>query len=357
MSYATRLTELLNIEHPIMSAGMAGIAGPDLVAAVSNAGGIGTLGAIGMSPDVLKRCIKDTRSKLQPGKPIGVDLLLPKIGAGARATNKDYTGGQLEGLVQVMIDEKINLFVCAVGVPPKAVVTRLHDHGILVMNMVGSPRHVKYCIDAGVDIICAQGTEAGGHTGDISTLVLVPQVVDLCRGTGIVVVGAGGIYNGRGVAACLALGAEGAWIGSRFILTKEANVQPSYQQAILASRSEDTVRTEIFTGRPARTLNNPYIMNWETERHSEKLELLQGGTIPWFHDIKTGRLPADAPSPIPKGYTDVRDPSKDNLMREHSIMPVGQVCGPIKTIESAADVMSEIMLELHETLSKLQKQA
>ena len=104
-----RKTDMLNIQVPIMSAGMAGIAGPELVAAVSNAGGIGTLGAIGMNPETLRRCIRDTRSKLNPNKPMGVDLLLPRIGKGARATNKDYTGGQLEELVTVMIEEKVEL--------------------------------------------------------------------------------------------------------------------------------------------------------------------------------------------------------------------------------------------------------
>ena len=138
------------------------------------------------------------------------------------------------------------------------------------MNMVGSPKHVKHCVAAGVDVICAQGTEAGGHTGDITTMVLLPQVVELCEGTGIVVVGAGGIYNGAGIAACLALGAAGAWLGSRFIMTEEANIQPSAQKAIRGARFGDTLRTEIYTGRPARTLKNAYNLSWEKERVTEK---------------------------------------------------------------------------------------
>ena len=138
-----------------------------------------------------------------------------------------------------------DLFVCAVGLPPVWVVERMHAKGIIVMNMIGSPKHVscgrapfasspepsknllpaqvKGCLAAGVDIICAQGGEGGGHTGTVSTLVLVPQAVDLCRGTSTLVVGAGGIVNGRGIAALLALGADGAWMGSRFIVTPEAN--------------------------------------------------------------------------------------------------------------------------------------
>jgi NAD(P)H-dependent flavin oxidoreductase YrpB (nitropropane dioxygenase family) len=227
------------------------------VAAVSNAGGIGTLGAIGLSPSGLRATLRETRALLRdPALPIGVDLLLPKVGEGARKTNKDYTGGRLAQLVDVMVEERVALFVCAVGVPPKHVVDRLHAHGIHVMNMIGSPRHVAKCLEAGVDIIAAQGTEGGGHTGDISTLVLVPQVVDLCAGTGVIVVGAGGVTDGRSMAACFALGAEGVWVGSRFLMTTEANVPRDYQAAVVRATSDQTVRTLVFTGRPARGVAN-----------------------------------------------------------------------------------------------------
>ena len=149
MKFSTQLTKMLNIEIPVMLAGMAGVAGPHLVAAVSNAGGIGTLGAIGMSPEVLRDCIRQTKALLKPGKPMGVDLLLPKVGKGARATNQDYTGGQLEALIKVIIEENVELFVCAVGVPPKWVVDKLHENDILVMNMVGSPKHVPKALEVG----------------------------------------------------------------------------------------------------------------------------------------------------------------------------------------------------------------
>ena len=349
----TRLTELLQVEHPIMSAGMAGVAGPELVAAVSNAGGFGTLGAIGMSPQELRRCIQDTRKLLRPGRQLGVDLLLPKIGKNARATNKDYTNGQLEELVQVMIDEQVGLFVCAVGVPPRWVVDKLHANGILVMNMVGSPKHVRHCVAAGVDIICAQGTEAGGHTGDISTMVLLPKVVELCKGTGIVVVGAGGIYNGAGIAACLALGAAGAWLGSRFIMTEEANIQASAQQAIRDAAYGDTIRTEIYTGRPARTLKNAYNLSWERERVTEKHSLLRQGKIPWFHDLQKGVLGEDVASPIPLGYRDLKSPENDRLDLEKSIVPVGQICGALDSIKPATTIVEELVDELENALHRL----
>jgi NAD(P)H-dependent flavin oxidoreductase YrpB (nitropropane dioxygenase family) len=240
-------------------------------------------------------------------------------------------------------------------VPPNWVVDTMHANGIVVMKMVGSPKHVKYCIAAGVDIICAQGTEAGGHTGSISTLVLLPQVVDLCKDTNIIVVGAGGVYNGRGVAACLALGAEGVWVGSRFIMTEEANVQQSYIQAIREASPGGTIRTEIYTGRPARTLRNSYNVEWETARHTEKMELLSNGIIPWFQDVKDGKIGADVPSPIPTGYNDYTDPALDNLDLDKSIIPVGQVSGALSDVCPAEQVVGELMDELKETLARLSR--
>ena len=255
----TPLTKLLGISVPIMCAGMGGVTGAELASAVSNAGGIGTIGAIGLDPDGLRAEIRRLKGMLAPGiTAFGVDLLLPKVGEGSRKTNKDYTGGQLGDLVDVMVEERVPLFVSAVGVPPVAVVERLHAAGSVVMSMVGAPKHATYCLASGVDIICAQGTEAGAHTGDVSTMVLLPQVVDLCEGKALVV-GAGGVYDGRGVAACLAFGAAGVWIGTKFLATPEANVSDAYKAAVLASASTDTVRTEIFTGRPARMIKTPYL--------------------------------------------------------------------------------------------------
>ena len=333
-----------------MLAGMAGVSGPNLVAAVSNAGGIGTLGAIGMNPEQLRDCIRSTRALTS--KPIGVDLLLPKVGGNARATNKDYTGGQLNGLVSVMLEEKVELFVCAVGLPPRWVVDKLHANGTVVMNMIGSPKHVKGCIRSGVDIVCAQGTEAGAHTGAISTMVLVPQVVDLLKGTGILTVGAGGIYDGRGVAACFALGAEGVWLGSRFIVSPEANVPKYYKQAILESTSDDTVQTEIYTGRPVRALRNGYIKEWEGVRVSEKRTLLKKGIVPFIHDAKSGRFGKSVASPIPGGgFKDVRDrPGQDNGV---NAVAVGQLCGALTKIEPAKDIVDGIMKVLDRTIETM----
>lgn len=166
----------------------------------------------------------------------------------------DYTKGKLNELVDIIVDSGAKLFVSAVGVPPKAVVDRLHQNGILYMNMIGHPKHVKKCLDLGVDIICAQGGEGGGHTGDVPTTVLIPAVVNLCKGktspmTGqpVQVIAAGGIYNGQTVAAALMLGASAVWVGTRFILTDEAGAPKAHQEAVRTSGFDDNIRTIIFT--------------------------------------------------------------------------------------------------------------
>merc|ERR1719247_2288303 len=166
-----------------------------------------------LSPAALRKEIVELKEQLQPGKPFGVDLLLPQVGGNARKTNTDYTGGNLDKLVDIIIEEKAALFICAVGVPPKWAVDKFHAHGIPVMNMVGAVKHVDKALEQGVDIICAQGGEGGGHTGDIPTSILLPEVVQACAGkksplTGgpVLVVGAGGIYDGRGLASALSVG-------------------------------------------------------------------------------------------------------------------------------------------------------
>ena len=160
-----------------------------------------------------------------------------------------------------MIEENVPLFVCAVGVPPVWVVEKLHANGALVMNMAGLPKHVTKALDCGVDIICASGTEGGAHTGDVSTLVLIPQCADLCKGRAVLV-GAGGVYDGRGVAACMALGAQGCWIGTRFLATWESNSTEGNKKAILDADSADTRRIEIYSGRPLRVIKNAYNDEW-----------------------------------------------------------------------------------------------
>ncbi|KAG8984158.1 hypothetical protein FRB90_005511, partial [Tulasnella sp. 427] len=200
---STPITELFKIQHPILLAGMNVAAGPELAAAVTNAGGLGVIGGVGYTPKMLRSQIKALKADLKdPNAPFGVDLLLPQVGGSARKTNYDYTKGQLPELIDVIIEEKASLFVCAIGVPPKEAVDKLHSAGIPVMNMVGHPKHVGKALEAGVDLICAQGSEGGGHTGDIPTSLLIPACVDAVKGkksslTGgpIHVIAAGGIFD------------------------------------------------------------------------------------------------------------------------------------------------------------------
>ena len=178
----TPICHLLSIKHPILLAGMAHVSTAPLAAAVSNAGGLGCIGGLGYTPKQLTSLIHDLKSHLvSPDLPFAVDLALPKVGEGARKTNHDYTHGQLDELVEVVVIEGARLFVSAVGVPPKPVVERLHEGGVLVMNMVGHPKHAVKALEAGVDIVCAQGGGGGGHTGDIASSILVPAVVDVAR--------------------------------------------------------------------------------------------------------------------------------------------------------------------------------
>jgi len=242
------------------------VSGPKLCAAVSNSGGLGVFGGLFYTPRLLRKNIQMLKKQLNnPNLPFGVDLLFPKVGGGARATNYDYTGGKVDELLDVVIEEKASLFVSAVGVPSKHVVERLHGAGIPIMNMVGAPKHVRYALDAGVDLICAQGGEAGGHTGEVATSILIPKVVDMCKGkksplTGepIYVVAAGGIFDGRGLAMALSLGAQAVWVGTRFICAAESGAPKEHVKSVLGATVLDSLRTIIYTGRPLRVRKNEY---------------------------------------------------------------------------------------------------
>ncbi|KIL92612.1 hypothetical protein FAVG1_03792 [Fusarium avenaceum] len=300
----TPITDLFKIQHPVILAGMNVAAGPKLAAAVSNAGGLGVIGGLGYTPDMLREQIAELKSYLtDKNAPFGVDLLLPQVGGNARKTKYvasphitgpryDYTKGKLNELVDIIIEEGTKLFVSAVGVPPKAVVDKLHANGIVYMNMVGHVKHVQKCIDLGVDIICAQGGEGGGHTGDIPTTVLIPAVVDICKnhkspltGGPVQVVAAGGIHNGQLLAASLMMGASAVWVGTRFILTDEAGAPKAHKDAVRTSGHDDNIRTLIWSGRPMRVRNNDYINDWETNRQAEIKELVAKGVIPYEADL------------------------------------------------------------------------
>src|ERR1019366_6014191 len=249
----TRLTNLLQIEHPVMLAGMGGVSYHRLVAAVSEAGGFGTLGAGTMSPDQLRDEIRAT--KTLTSKPFGVDLLTA------------LPAQKLES-VDAMIEENVPVFVAALGVP-RDVVERCHQHNMIVVNMCGKVRPALAAVEAGCDLVVAQGTEAGGHTGTVATMPLVPQAVDAVSDRGPVVA-AGGIFCGRSHAASLPLGADGAWIGTRFIATPEARSVPGYKEALVHTAEDGTVVSRAFTGKTLRAVRNRTTQHYE--EHPEELK-------------------------------------------------------------------------------------
>jgi len=289
----TPLTKLLGIKYPIMLAGMARAAGGPLAAAVSNAGGIGTIGGLGYTPKQLQEIIDELKADLtDKSLPFGVDLALPQVGGGARKTNHDYTHGQLDELIEVTIRNGAKIFVSAVGVPPAHTIKRLHEAGILVMNMVGAPKHAEKALKAGVDIVCAQGTEGGGHTGDVANSILIPAVVDVARkykspltGEPALVVAAGGIYDGRSLASSLMQGAAGVWVGTRFVAAEESGASRLHKQAVVDADFTDTLRTLVVSGRPLRVRMNDYVKKWEDQ--PEKIrELTDKGIVPMAYDLE-----------------------------------------------------------------------
>lgn len=294
---STPLTEMLGIRYPVMLAGMNAVATAELVAAVTNAGGIGTIGGLTMTPNMLQTEINEVKKALtDKHAPFGVDLALPQVGGNARKTNHDYTHGKLPELTDIIIKEKAAIFVCAVGVPPRWMVDKLHEAKIPIMNMVGHPHHVEKALEAGVDLICAQGGEGGGHTGDIASTVLLPLCVDACRGkksplTGkdIVVVGGGGMYDGRSLAAALSMGCAGVWVGTRFITAEESGAPPRHIQHVLKASASDTVKTLIYSGRPLRTFASEYVRDFEA-RPEEIKAYCDKGIIPIRGDYKKAMI-------------------------------------------------------------------
>jgi enoyl-[acyl-carrier protein] reductase II len=249
----TRLTELLGIEHPVMLAGMGGVSYSALAAAVSAAGGFGCLGASTMSNEMMVAEMAAIRAATD--KPFGVDLLTA------------MPGGMTEQ-VKLVIEGGASAFVAGLGVPTE-VVDLCHQHGLVVVSMCGKVDHAVRAVEAGCDLVVAQGTEAGGHTGQVASLPLVPQVVDAVAGR-VPVVAAGGIFDGRGLAAALALGADGVWVGTRFIATPEARGVLGYKDKLLASREDQTTVSRAYSGKTMRVVRNEYTDYYDA--HPDELQ-------------------------------------------------------------------------------------
>ena len=315
----TRLTDLLDIEHPIMLAGMGGVSYHELVAAVSEAGGIGTFGAAPMGPGQLDEEIAAVH-KLTT-KPFGVDLLAA-------------IPGQLEKDVESIIKGGARIFVAGLGVP-REIIDILHKNNILVGSMCGKVRHAQAALASGCDFVVAQGTEGGGHTGTVATMALVPQVVDAV-GDKMVVVAAGGLFDGRGLAASLALGADGVWIGTRFIATHEARGVDGYKEKLIDTLEDGTVITRSYTGKTCRVVRN----DW-TNKFEEHPETLQG-------------FPQQAIASMQAGVNHLGYPEGTKVDVEQEFMPAGQGVGAIKSIVHAGDLVRSMMAEAEQSLDRIQ---
>jgi nitronate monooxygenase len=353
----TPVCDMLGIEYPILLAGMGPTAGggrgaaatAELAAAVSNAGGLGVLGGAGSNPDRLREEIRKVRSLT--AKPFGVDLLLPSnaVRVSGNGGESDWRsqipahyweaiqkikdefgipetraerprGGQdwtVEDQVAVVQDERVAVFASGLG-NPAPYVARCHELGMKVIALVGNTKNAKRVAAAGVDLVVAQGTEAGGHTGRIGTLALVPQVVDAVAP--IPVAAAGGIADGRGVAAAFALGAQAVWCGTAFLATEEANIENWQKQRIVNATEEDTIVTRLYSGKTMRNITNPLAQAWEASGLKALPMGMQGLLI---SDLVAGAKAA----------------GKDELLMNAA----GQAAGLISTLRPAAEVLQEMV--------------
>jgi enoyl-[acyl-carrier protein] reductase II len=314
----TRLTELLDIEHPVMLAGMGGVSYHALVAAVSEAGGIGTLGASTMSAEELPEEMALVRGLT--GKPFGVDLLTAMP-------------GQVERGIQSVIEGGASIFVAGLGVP-REVIDLLHDHNVLVGSMCGKVRHAVSAVASGVDFVVAQGTEGGGHTGTVATMALVPQVVDAV-GDRVPVVAAGGLFDGRGLAASLALGADGVWIGTRFIATPEARAVNGYKETLLALPEDGTVISRAFTGKTCRVVRNEWTNHFE--QHPDEL-------LPF---------PNQAAKSMQEGVNHLGFPTGTEVDVTKEFMPAGQGVGAIDELVPAGELVRRMVAEAEAVIDRV----
>ena len=358
MPLHSRVCDILDITYPIVLAGMGGASTPELAAAVSNAGGLGVLGAAACGPTRLKSWIDRTRQLTD--KPFGVDTLLP---ASVRRLQQQVRSGDAnpetdleahrafaaafmqeqglhaepaerrevqddDGLVlfseaffaaqmEVVIEERVPVYAAGLG-NPGPWMDRLKANGTKVMAVVGAVRHALQVAGSGIDIVVAQGHDAGGHNSPVGTMALIPQVVDAAGD--LPVLAAGGIADGRGVAAAMMLGASGAWLGSAFLASREAGIHEFQKQALVDASEESTVVSRSVTGKPCRVLRSSWTAAWERD------------------DLK----------PLPMPYQSmISDPVLQAAVKAErtDVYPgiAGQGIGMIKAIRPAAEIMADFV--------------
>ncbi len=362
----TDLCETFGIDHPIF----AFTPSEHVAAAVSRAGGLGVLGCVRFNDtEELEKTLR-WMDENTDGRPYGVDVVMPmKVPTEGKAVDlaelipqehRDFVqetlrrlgvpplaeGEGREGVlgwlhsvarshVDVALSHRPVLIANALGSPPKDVIDKAHGHGVKVAALAGAAKHARSHVANGVDLIVAQGYEAGGHTGEIASMVLTPEIVDAV-GPDVPVLGAGGIGSGRQVAASLALGAQGVWTGSIWLTTEEyaqLSTNPGMTEAFLRAGSGDTVRTRVYTGKPARLLKTRWTQAWEQE---------------------------DAPAPLPMPLQNLLVAEAHNRINasgdpEVVSMPVGQIVGRMNQVRPVAEVMAELVAGFETAVARLDR--
>jgi NAD(P)H-dependent flavin oxidoreductase YrpB (nitropropane dioxygenase family) len=361
----TALCDQLGIEHPIVGF----TPSEHVAAAISRAGGLGVLGCVRFNDAADLDKVLDWMDASTDGRPYGIDVVMPakipaegapidlnqlipaghrefvdqtliRLGVPPLPDGEQASDGVLGWLhsvaraqVEVALAHPARLIANALGSPPADIIAAAHDRGMLVAALAGKAAHAQSHVAAGVDIVVAQGYEAGGHTGEIASMVLVPEVVDAV-GPDVPVLAAGGIGSGRQIAAALALGAAGAWMGSAWLITTEyagLSPLPGLREALLAATSSDTVRSRIYSGKPARLLKNSWTDAWLQPGAPEPLPMpLQNLLVARAHQrlIRSGN-----PDVIP--------------------MPVGQIVGRMNEVKPVADVIAALVTELGQVVARL----
>jgi len=316
MALRTPLCDLLNIDVPIMLAGMGGVSYAEVTAAVSNAGGFGTLGMAGLKPKQIESQIKKTKDLTD--KPFGLDLL-----AALPAT--------LERTADMMIDYQLDAFISGLGVP-FSIKDKLQAAGIKVMNVCGKVEHAIKGAQAGLDGVIVQGTEGGGHTGQVAGMALLPQAA---AAVDVPVIGAGSIVDGRGLAAALAFGCQGVWVGTRFIASQEAHAAAMYKDTIVSARDTDTVITRAYSGKTMRVKRNAYTDDWNARPG----------------DIK--RFPEQANIATKAGVMGGISEQLEDLDQDRSCFPMGQGAGGIAEVKSCAEIIDDMVAEARQVIDRL----
>jgi NAD(P)H-dependent flavin oxidoreductase YrpB (nitropropane dioxygenase family) len=363
----TRICDEFGIDYPIFGF----TPSPEVAAAITRAGGMGVLGAVRYNDPADLADALDWMDSNTEGKPYGVDVVMPmkiptegtptdlgelipkahrewvdntllKLGVPPLPDESQAYDGVLGWLhsvarshVDVALEHPIKLIANALGSPPQDVVDRVHQHGVKVAALAGRAVHAARHVSWGVDIVVAQGHEAGGHTGEIGSMVLWPEIVDAV-GDDAYVLAAGGIGSGRQIAAALALGADGVWMGSMWLTTAENQLMQQVgatTEALLRATSSDTVRARVYTGKPARLLKTKWTQAWEEEDAPEPLPMpLQNLLVAEAHQ----RLAM------------TNDPDLVS-------MPVGQIVGRMNEIRPVADVMSDLVTQFDEAVERMDR--